>query len=1118
MAANKSDAIDDGLGAFYSKVDELETLFLERLEEAVKIPSISAYAERRDDVFKMAEWTASKMKSLNIEVTLKPLGKQEGTDIDLPPLVLGRYGSDVDKPTVLVYCHYDVQPAALEDGWKYDPWVMTIEESGRLCGRGTSDDKGPLIGWLNMIEAFQKAGIDVPANLVFCFEGMEESASLGLRKALEEEAQNYFADIDVVCITDVVWVSDEQLSIPQGLRGILFYLLTITGANQDAHSGGFGGQISEPMTDMVNILSSLVDSNGNILVPGIYDTVQPVTEEERISYNELEISHHSLLGGTGGRSLHESQADALIARWKKPSLSLHRIENAVPGAGAVTSIPAKLVGKFSIRTVPNMKAAEINKLVHKHIEDRFKSLGSKNDLEINCAHESDWFYESADHWNYQAAIQATKNVWGKTPVITCEGGSIPIALDFKQILNKNVLLLPVGRPTDGAHSVNEKLDKSNYTKSFTCQQLVKKKDDILYHSVLRKFHQPQTARVFTMCLNNSVTDVNTNSNFKDAVTKHTDIELTIDFERTALIGQTTLTIESKIERLNDITLDTSYLVIKEAKISDKPVRWELKPSKDNNGNPLFIQLDRSYGLGENFELTIVFETTEETTGLQWFSASQTDDKKYPFMFSQGEPVHARSMFPCQDTPSIKTTFDITIHSILPVVASGIPEKELVFPPVQEPLEKTVYKFKQDIPISNYLFAVASGNLVGEKIGPKSYVYCAPGDLEACKAEFQPDLQAIIKSAEDLIFEYPWPLYNLVVLPKSFHLGGMENPIFNFYSATVVSGDRENISVVAHEFAHSYSGNLVTNDSWEHFWLNEGWTVYIERNILRNLRGEEEVQLQAIVGWQDLLYNIDTYGGNESVFTSLVLQFEGKRPDDIMSKISYEKGYTFLCYLEQKVGRQKWRKFVPHYFKTFSGKSLNSEQFKLCVYDFFSSDADATEALNSVDWDAWYHKPGAPPKPEFKSKLYESCLSLAQRLSKHQEGSPFTPSAGDVEGWSVGQILVFLDLLIDSPDPLPLELTEQLGSLYGLRDSSNLEVVSRYLRIALRAGNSGVLKQTEAVLGQTGRMKFVKPLFEGLISVDKELALELFYKHRDFYHPTCLRLIKSVLEKNGLTVS
>ncbi|OLN87030.1 Cys-Gly metallodipeptidase dug1-like protein 2 [Colletotrichum chlorophyti] len=477
MASSTPSGAGDGLAKFHSKVDELEEIFIEKLRDAIKIPSISAYPERRKDVFRMGEWVATKFRDVGVEVTLKDLGKQAGTDLDLPPLVLGRYGRDPNKPTLLVYSHYDVQPAAIEDGWKYDPWTLTIEENGRLCGRGTSDDKGPLIGWANMIEAFQKAGVDVPSNLVFCFEGMEETASFGLREALEDEADKFFADVDMVCVTDVVWVSDEQISIPQGLRGILFYILTITGADQDAHSGGFGGQISEPMVDMVNIFSSLVDSGGNILIPGVYDNVQPITNEEYESYQSLDISNNSLLGGTGGRSLHDDQADALVSRWKKPSLSLHRIESASPGAGAVTSITAKVAGKFSIRTVPNMRAEDIDKLVKKHIEDRFHSLGSKNDLHIDCAHQSDWFYEQADHWNYQAAIQATKNVWGKTPALTCEGGSIPIALDFKQVLKKNVLLLPVGRPTDGAHSINalqwciwlnrksttsEKLDKSNY--------------------------------------------------------------------------------------------------------------------------------------------------------------------------------------------------------------------------------------------------------------------------------------------------------------------------------------------------------------------------------------------------------------------------------------------------------------------------------------------------------------------------------------------------------------------------------------------------------------------------------------------------------------------------------
>ncbi|OLN87027.1 Leukotriene A-4 hydrolase-like protein 2, partial [Colletotrichum chlorophyti] len=644
-----------------------------------------------------------------------------------------------------------------------------------------------------------------------------------------------------------------------------------------------------------------------------------------------------------------------------------------------------------------------------------------------------------------------------------------------------------------------------------------------------------------MCFKHEVTDINTNCNFKDVVTKHTKLELTIDFDRRILTGQTAIHLEVRIESLSEVILDTSFLAIKEVSevsCDGSLAKWTLNPPQDANGSPLRIELGKKYGLGETLELRLSFETTQETTGLQWFGRSQTDDKRYPFMckfwacldqvianvadleciVSQGEPVHARSMFPCQDTPSVKTTFDIIVHSTLPVVASGIPEHDLIFPEVEEPLVERTYKFNQTIPISNYLFAVASGNLAGVQVGPKSYVYCAPGDIDACKAEFEADLQAIIKSAESLIFEYPWPLYNLVVLPKSFHLGGMENPVFNFYSATVVSGDRENISVVAHEFAHSYSGNLVTNSRWEDFWLNEGWTVYIERHILRSLRGDEEVELQAIVGWQDLLYNIEAYGGNDSVFTSLVLQFDGKRPDDIMSKISYEKGYTFLCYLEQQVGKKQWLKFVPHYFKTFFGSSVSSEQFKSCVLDFFSYDATATSALEAVDWNGWYYKPGAPPKPVFGSQLYENCLSLAEKWRGLSKDASFEPSANNVEGWTVTQLLVFLDLLIDSPESIPLRYSEALGDFYGVKSSRNLEVVSRYLRVALRAGDRKVLEQTQDVLAQTGRMKFVKPLFEGLIAVDEKLALEVFKKQRDFYHPTCIRLIKGVLEKKGLSIS
>ncbi|KAH7169902.1 peptidase family M1-domain-containing protein [Dactylonectria macrodidyma] len=622
-----------------------------------------------------------------------------------------------------------------------------------------------------------------------------------------------------------------------------------------------------------------------------------------------------------------------------------------------------------------------------------------------------------------------------------------------------------------------------------------------------------------MCRLSAFGDTSSCSNPEMVTTNHTEIDVTIDFERRVLCGTTVVTLEIlRDDGINHVMLDTAYLGISSVSSAGKQLEWELKPWTEPSGCPLYIDFGQRVRKGDRIKLTIDFETETDSTGLQWFSPNQTDDKKYPFMFSQCEPIHARSIFPCQDTPSVKTTFDICVRSVLPVVASGIPLHDLLFPPVTEANEAKVYTFKQEIPISNYLFSVASGNLVSEQIGDRSYIYCSPGDLEACIAELKPDLEAIMTTVEKLIYEYPWPLYNLVILPKSFHLGGMENPIFNFYSATVISGDRENISVVAHEFAHSYSGNLVTNASWEHFWLNEGWTVYIERYVLRELRGQEDKTFHSIIGWQDLLYGIRSYGGNDSPFTKLVLEFEGKRPDDVMSKISYEKGYVFLCHLERTVGEDKWLRFVPHYFKTFFCKAVNSSQFRDCVFEFFASDSEATASLAAVDWEMWYHKPGAPPKPEFHSDLYENCVLLADQWKLLSIGGAtdlHQPSKADVSGWTVGQFIAFLDRLIEFEVPVPSESVPCLGYQYGLKRSSNLEVLTRYLRVALRAGDRDALQQTRQVLGQTGRMKFVRPLFECLIEIDETIAVDTFQELAEFYHPTCVRLIKGILESKAL---
>ncbi|CCJ28132.1 unnamed protein product [Pneumocystis jirovecii] len=435
------------LDRFYDAVDVLSEKFIERLSEAVSIPSISCSALHRKYVIEMADFLYKEMKNLNIDVEKRFLGTQvlDNQEIELPPLVIGKYGNDKNKKNVLIYGH----------------------ETGRMYGRGISDDKGPVLGWLNTVEAFQNAGIDLPVNLVFCFEGMEENGSVGLDEFVKAEAQKYFADVDYVCISDNYWLGTKKPCLTYGLRGISCYSVTIKGPNADLHSGVFGGIIHEPMTDLIHLFSSLVKPDGTILIPGIMDQVELLSEKENALYDGISITMEDIYHSAGSKTtIYDKEKCILMHRyyfkWRYPSLSLHGIEGAFSLPGIKTVIPSKVSGKFSIRLVPNMNPEDVCILVKKHLESVFLSLGSKNTLIVDYLHGSKAWVSSPDHPNYKAAEKATKKIYGVVPDFTREGGSIPVALTFEDCLNKNVLLLPMGRGDDGAHSINEKLDKSNF--------------------------------------------------------------------------------------------------------------------------------------------------------------------------------------------------------------------------------------------------------------------------------------------------------------------------------------------------------------------------------------------------------------------------------------------------------------------------------------------------------------------------------------------------------------------------------------------------------------------------------------------------------------------------------
>jgi leukotriene-A4 hydrolase len=363
--------------------------------------------------------------------------------------------------------------------------------------------------------------------------------------------------------------------------------------------------------------------------------------------------------------------------------------------------------------------------------------------------------------------------------------------------------------------------------------------------------RPAPAR--TMATINMPRDPNTLSNYNNWRTKHTVAEFTIDFKKQRLTGSVELQLESTTDKESEeIILDTSFLDISAISIDGKKTSdWTVKDRFEPYGSPLSVKVP-AVAKGLSTYLNIEVSTTDKCTALQWFTPNQTSNKKYPYMFSQCQAIHNRSIFPCQDTPDVKSTYHFKIRSPLPVVASGLPTGASNFEHGTDGESGTLlYSFFQEIPMPSYLFAIASGDIATASIGPRSLVSTSPEELSDAKWELEADTEKFIEVAEKLIYPYQWTQYNVLVLPPSFPYGGMENPVFTFATPTIISGDRENVDVIAHELSHSWSGNLVSNASWEHFWLNEGWTTYLERRIQAAVHGESHRDFSAIIGWKAL---------------------------------------------------------------------------------------------------------------------------------------------------------------------------------------------------------------------------------------------------------------------------
>ncbi|KAF1380931.1 hypothetical protein PFLUV_G00169190 [Perca fluviatilis] len=371
------------LTALFNYVDENQDLYVQRLAKWVGVQSVSAWPEKRGEIKKMMEMAAKDIEKLGGTVEMVDIGKQKlpcGEEIPLPPIILGSLGSDPGKKTVCIYGHLDVQPAKIDDGWDTEPFTL-VEKDGKLYGRGSTDDKGPVLAWFNCIEAYQKIQQELPINIKFCFEGMEESGSEGLDELVFSQKDSFLKDVDYICISDNYWLGKTKPCITYGLRGICYFFI-----------------------------------------------------EEKI----------------------------LMHRWRYPCLSLHGIEGAFSEAGEKTVIPCKVIGKFSIRLVPDMDPKVVEIKVIDHLQKKFAELKSPNKLKVYMDNGAKAWVSDFNHPHYLAGRKAMKTVFGVEPDLTREGGSIPVALTFQEATGCNVMLLPVGSSDDGAHSQNEKLNRTNY--------------------------------------------------------------------------------------------------------------------------------------------------------------------------------------------------------------------------------------------------------------------------------------------------------------------------------------------------------------------------------------------------------------------------------------------------------------------------------------------------------------------------------------------------------------------------------------------------------------------------------------------------------------------------------
>ncbi|ORX89777.1 hypothetical protein K493DRAFT_232463 [Basidiobolus meristosporus CBS 931.73] len=611
-----------------------------------------------------------------------------------------------------------------------------------------------------------------------------------------------------------------------------------------------------------------------------------------------------------------------------------------------------------------------------------------------------------------------------------------------------------------------------------------------------------------------MSDPNTLANIDQVVTEHLALDLKVDFSKQRLVGNVLVTLKTLVDNVNEVILDTNHLVINgvyEGENPEKALKYTLSEQDPKFGRALHISLASPASANQKIQITVCYETTKDSGALQWLEPSQTVGKKHPYLFTQCQPIHARSLVPCQDSPGIKITYSARIDTPAPLRALMSALRLNEEPEVSG--DSRIYRFEQKTTMPSYLIALVVGELEGIEIGPRTTVWSEPSMVKKCAEEFV-DTEDFITVGEQLLTPYEWGRYDLLVLPSSFPYGGMENPCLTFVTPTLLAGDRSLVDVVAHEIAHSWMGNLVTTKSWENFWLNEGWTVFIERKIVGRLRGEPARQFGALQGVISLRGDIDFFG-HENPLTCLCPRLRGVDPDDAFSRVPYEKGFNLLYYLEQHLGGPEvFEPYMKAYVREFAGKALTTDEWKTFLYSYMEKThgQEKVDLLDQVDWKAWLHTPGMPPVDNsFDQSLAHACTHLAGKWDKSRE-TPFEPSPNDLKEFSPSQKVFFLEKVLET-QPMPHALLESMDKVYQLSEVQNSEIRFKWQMVCLKAEYQQIYPKVVQFITEQGRMKFTRPLYRALYKCPSgsQLAQETFIKHKNFYHPICARLVEKDLD-------